>query len=303
MNHESRVRTWLLASRPKTLLAIVVPVMLGSAIAFRDGVFDPVRVFVAFMAGLFVQVGTNFFNDYADYKLGADTDERKGPTRAVATGLISPRSMLIGTFVVFGLALVCAALLVRWAGWPMLVLGLASVICGFWYTAGRWSLAYLGLGEIFVVFWFGLVATGATYYVQALALPWYAWAAGLMPGLLSTCLIVVNNWRDIAEDRLAGKKTLAVRFGASFAFWEVYLCLAGGLLTPVVVLHFAGQRSIYAACLALLILIVPALFFGCFCGTGLRRHLEGRALVPFLGFTAALLFGVGLLFSIGWIIE
>jgi len=292
------MNAWVLASRPKTLLAIVVPVMLGAAIAFRDGVFDPLRVFMAFMAGLFVQVGTNFFNDYADFKLGADTDERKGPTRAVAAGMVSPRSMLIGTCVVFGLALVCAAFLVRWAGWPMLVLGLASVACGFWYTAGRWSLAYLGLGELFVVFWFGLVATGATYYVQALALPWYALAAGLMPGLLSTCLIVVNNWRDIDEDRKAGKKTLAVRLGAGFAFWEYYLCLAGALLTPVVVLHFAGQRSTYTACLALLIVIIPVLFFV----KKLRLQTEGRALVPFLGITAALLLGVGILFSMGWII-
>lgn len=289
------MNTWLLASRPKTLLAAFVPVMLGTALARTDGHAILLRAFVALIGAFLIQIGTNFFNDYADFKLGADTEARKGPTRAVASGLIPPRSMLIASCLVFALSLGCSGLLAYWAGWPMLLLGLVSVACGFWYTAGRWSLAYLGLGEIFVVLFFGLVATAGTYYVQAEALPTYAWVAGFCPGFLATCLIVVNNWRDIEEDRAAQKKTLAARFGPGFAATEFILCLAAGALTPLA-LSLVYPVSPLAR---ILFAVIPI-----FCAVILilkrwRPGLRGRELVPFLGLSAGLMLLVNILFSVG----
>lgn len=289
--------SWVSASRPKTLLAILVPVLLGCAIAWHDGVFHPGRALLALLAGLFVQIGTNFFNDYADFKLGADTEARVGPQRAVASGAISPKAMLAGTFLVFGLALISAVVLSLSTGWEILVLGVVSVLCGFWYTAGRWSLAYLGLGEVFVMIFFGFVATGATYYVQAGNLPLHAWLSGIVPGALSTALIVVNNWRDIDGDRKAGKMTLAARFGPRFAFVEYLLCLIVGLGAPGMVLWWIGGFGIVPAVMFGLLFIPLGLLWA----TPLRAHLRGSEVAPLLGRTAFLLLFAGLLFSIGWI--
>lgn len=287
---------WWLAARPKTLLAAVVPVMLGAAIAFHDGVFRGERVLVALLGALLIQVGTNFFNDWADARLGADTEARKGPARAVASGWVRPGTMLVGTGLVFGLALGCAALMTWWAGWPMLVIGLVSVACGFWYTAGRWSLAYLGLGEVFVVLFFGLVAVGGTYFVQAERLPTHAWVSGFAPGFLATALIAVNNWRDIEEDRVAGKRTLAARLGYGFAAWEFVVCVWLGCAVPLVVFAWMGAPGWLLGMSALLLGLPMVL------GRGFRTGLRGRVLIPFLGKTALALLVVGVVFSLGWIL-
>ena len=287
---------WVLASRPKTLLAALVPVLVGSAIAWRDGAFDPLRALVVVAGSVLIQVGTNFYNDYADFGLGADTAARKGPTRAVAAGLIAPRAMWWAAVLVFALALGCSGVLAMWAGWPMLLIGVVSVACGFWYTAGRWSIAYLGLGEVFVVLFFGLVATGGTYYAMAEALPWYAWVSGLCPGLLATGLIAVNNWRDIEEDRAVAKRTMAVRLGAGFAAAEYVVCVVGGALVPGGV--FAGlagapvwTRGLFA---------LPALVALLLWARGWRPGLRGRELLPFLGLTAVVMLAVGVVFAVAW---
>ncbi len=161
-------QTWFLAARPKTLFAGICPVVLGTALAEREGLANPVAALAALLGALSIQIGTNFCNDYFDFRQGADTGDRKGPTRAVAAGLVSPAMMLAATLAAFSItAAVCLYLVAR-AGWPLAVLGAISILCGVWYTATRFSLAYLGLGDLFVLVFFGPVAVAGTFYVQAL---------------------------------------------------------------------------------------------------------------------------------------
>jgi len=287
------IKTWLLASRPKTLLAAFVPVAIGGVMAARDGAFHLFACAAALFGAVFIQIGTNFFNDYADAKQGADTEDRKGPTRAVASGLISSRQMLVTSCFMFALSALCCVYMVMRTDWRLALLGAASIACGFWYTAGRYSLAYLGLGDLFVILFFGPVAVGGTYFVQADALPDYVLIAGLAPGLIATGLLAINNLRDIDEDRLAHKHTLAVRLGAGFARWEYLLCVAGGIAIPLI-LAVLGKGP-WLACVALLMLL-PCLAIT----RSLFRGTAGKALNPLLGKTAGILLGYGLLFCLGW---
>lgn len=282
------LKHWLLATRPKTLLAGFAPVAIGTALAWRDGRFHALAAAAALAGAMCIQIGTNFCNDYFDHRQGADTDDRKGPTRAVQAGWISPRAMLTATFIMFAtLALICVYLVSR-AGWPIIVIGVASAVFGVLYTAGRYSLAYLGLGDPFVLFFFGPVAVAGTYYVQALAMNTATIVAGLAPGLIAVGLLVVNNLRDVEEDRIAEKRTLAVRFGAQFVRWEYTLCLLLAAAIPGILWSaFGFSSSIQVASL----IALPALFM-------IRKvwTTDGVALNPFLGMTAGLLLLYTILF-------
>ncbi len=287
----AHAKHWLLAARPKTLLASVSPVAIGAALAYHDGWFHAASGLAALAGAICIQVGTNFCNDYFDFFQGADTEKRKGPTRAVQAGLISPAAMLTATVVMFSLAaLVCVYLSWR-GGWPIVVIGMLSVVFGVLYTAGRRSLAYLGLGDPFVLVFFGPVAVGGTYYVQARQLPPWVLVAGLAPGLLSVGLLVVNNLRDIEEDRVANKKTLAVRFGASFARWQYAACVSLAAAIPLVLW---AQGTLPMSCLLACAVSVP--------GSLVIRNVwnnGGAALNPCLGQTAGLLLLYTVLFCIG----
>ena len=206
-------QSWVLATRPKTLPAAIVPVVVGSAIAVADATFVPTAAVAALLVALLLQVGANLANDYFDYRSGADTGERLGPTRVTQSGLIAPRRVLAGTLVVVALAAVCGLYLVWRGGWPILALGLLAILATFAYTAGPLPLGYNGLGEVFVLLFFGLVAVAGTYYVQARTLTPLALAASLPIGCPVTAILVVNNLRDMETDRRAGKRTLAVRLG------------------------------------------------------------------------------------------
>ncbi|HMP74155.1 MAG TPA: 1,4-dihydroxy-2-naphthoate polyprenyltransferase [Kiritimatiellia bacterium] len=223
----STLRCWWLAARPKTLWAGVGPIFLGMGLAASVGGMD-VGVGLLCLAGaLLLQVGTNFCNDWADFVKGADTEERKGPKRMTQAGWISPGAMLAATVITFAAAAVVCGLLVARAGWPLAVVGVVSILAGVLYTAGPYPLAYLGLGDVFVLVFFGPVAVAGTFYVQVLELSWLPVWMGLGPGLLSVAILVVNNLRDIEGDAKAGKKTLAVRFGPTFARVEYTVCVAG----------------------------------------------------------------------------
>ena len=231
------IANWILASRPKTLLAGLSPVAIGAALALHDRQFHFWPMAIALLCAISVQIGTNFCNDYCDFFQGADTDDRKGPTRAVQSGLISPRAMLIATIAMFTITGLAAFGLYLRAGWPFLLLGALSILFGVLYTAGRYSLAYLGIADPFVLFFFGPVAVAGTYYVQALQLDTSTIIAGLGPGLIATGLLVVNNLRDIDEDRVANKRTLAVRFGARFSRYQYTICIVAGAVVPVSYTH------------------------------------------------------------------
>ena len=246
-------RTWFLAARPKTLFAGICPVVLGTALAAREGAAHLLAALAALLGAMSIQIGTNFCNDYFDFWQGADTRDRKGPTRAVAAGLVSPATMLAATLTAFSITAAICVYLVARAGWPLAVLGALSILCGVGYTATRFSLAYLGLGDLFVLVFFGPVAVAGTFYVQALRLSPAAAVAGIAPGLISVGILVVNNLRDIQEDAQASKRTLAVRWGATFARWEYTLCLLGAALVPPLLWwQFALPPQIMAASLALL---------------------------------------------------
>lgn len=208
---------WVSASRPRTLPAAVAPVLVASALAWRDGDFTPLAALAALIFALLIQIGTNFANDYYDFIKGADTAERVGPRRAVAAGLVKPAVMKRAMIGVFVSAFLAGLTLLGYGGWPLLVVGVASILCGVAYTGGPYPLGYNGLGDVFVFIFFGLVAVTATYFVQAEVITNDAWIIGAGIGALAANILVVNNYRDVETDAKAGKRTLVVRFGRGFA--------------------------------------------------------------------------------------
>lgn len=232
----SRLEVWVEATRPKTLPAAVTPVLLGSALAFADGAFDWRAASICLGFALLIQIGTNFANDYLDGIRGTDTADRIGPRRAVAAGLVAPGLMKGATFGVLTAAFLLGLGLIPFGGWWLLPIGVASVACAWLYTGGPYPLAYNGLGDIFVVVFFGFLALGCTYYVQVGRLTIEVFWLGLACGLLVNNILVVNNYRDVDEDRRAGKRTLVVRWGRR---WAQRQYAASGVVAGLVVLWFA----------------------------------------------------------------
>jgi 1,4-dihydroxy-2-naphthoate octaprenyltransferase len=230
----SGLRIWLMAARPRTLPAAIAPVLVGTALAGFGHVFHPLRFLAALLGAIFIQVGTNLSNDYSDARRGADADDRLGPVRVTAGGLVPPRQVLVATYVSFGLAVLAGVYLVVVAGWLLLVIGAASILAGVLYTGGPRPYGYEGLGELFVFLFFGVVAVAGSYFVQVKHLDWEAFALSVPVGLLAAAILVVNNIRDIDSDRRASKRTLAVRLGRAKTRWMfagiVYLAF---LLAPI----------------------------------------------------------------------
>jgi len=209
----SAVRIWVMAARIRTLPAAIAPVLVGTSLALGAGTFHPLAFIAALLAAIFIQVGTNLSNDYSDARRGADTEDRLGPVRVTAGGLVPPGQVLVATYVTFGLAVLCGAYLIAVAGWELLAVGAASILAGVLYTGGPRPYGYEGLGELFVFLFFGIVAVVGSYFVQIQSLPWEAFVCAVPVGLLASAILVVNNVRDIETDRRAGKRTLAVRLG------------------------------------------------------------------------------------------
>ena len=214
------IRNWILAARPKTLSAAIVPVLMAAALAPR---IDWLIFSCALVGAVLIQVATNLINDAIDFHKGTDTGERLGPIRVTQAGLIPARTVMRTAWMCLAGAALCGIPLILRGGWPILAIGLASMALAYGYTGGPYPLAYHGLGEVFVILFFGLIAVGGTYY--ALTLQWTkeALLAGLAAGSLATVLLVINNVRDVEGDRRSAKRTLAVRFGEVFARAEVAL--------------------------------------------------------------------------------
>ena len=206
-----------MAARPRTLPAAVAPVLVGTALAATEGTFRPLTFVAAMLGSVFIQVGTNLSNDYSDARRGADTEDRLGPVRVTAGGLVPPRQVLVATYVAFGLAVVAGAYLIATAGWELLLVGAASILAGVLYTGGPRPYGYEGLGEVFVFLFFGVVAVTGSYFAQTEQLTWEAFVLAVPVGLLAAAILVVNNVRDLETDRRAGKRTLAVRLGRARA--------------------------------------------------------------------------------------
>jgi 1,4-dihydroxy-2-naphthoate polyprenyltransferase len=230
----SVVRIWLMAARPKTLPVGLAPVLVGTALAGTAGTFHALRFAATLLGALLIQVGANLSNDYSDARRGADTEDRLGPVRVTAGGLVPPRQVLIATYVTFGLAVLVGIYLVAVAGWQLLLVGAASIVAGVLYTGGPRPYGYEGLGELFVFLFFGIVAVAGSYFVQTGHLIWEAFALAVPVGLLASAVLVVNNVRDLETDRRAGKRTLAVRLGRERTR-ALYAAMVYGafLLTPI----------------------------------------------------------------------
>jgi 1,4-dihydroxy-2-naphthoate octaprenyltransferase len=209
-------------------------VLVGTSLAGFAHVFHPLRFAAALLSALFIQVGTNLSNDYSDARRGADAEDRLGPVRVTAGGLVPPRQVLIATYVSFGLAVLFGIYLIAVAGWELLLVGAASILAGVAYTGGPRPYGYEGLGELFVFLFFGIVAVVGSFFVQVEKLTWEAFALAVPVGLLAAAILVVNNVRDIDSDRRAAKRTLAVKLGRqrtrAMHAGVVYLAY---LLTPV----------------------------------------------------------------------
>ena len=245
-----QIKHWLLASRPKTLPAAACPVAAGSVLAYADGVFQWIPASLALAFALLVQIGTNFANDYFDFKKGADTEKRKGPARAVASGWITPQAMLRATILVLAIAFICGLCLIPFGGWMLLGIGILSIACAIAYTGGPYPLAYKGLGDVFVILFFGIVAVCFTYYVQAGVFTWVSLAVGIAIGLLINNLLVINNVRDIDEDRGSNKMTLPARYGRNFGLVQYQMSITVACLIALALGLFFDKPAFFGAAMS-----------------------------------------------------
>jgi 1,4-dihydroxy-2-naphthoate polyprenyltransferase len=225
---------WLLATRPKTLPAAISPVLVGCAVAWAEDGFHLISALAAFAVALLLQIGANLANDVADFRRGADTADRLGPMRVTQGGLIPPRQVVWATVAVL-LAAAVPGLYLVWRGGPVLaMLGLLAIVAAVTYTAGPKPFGYLGLGELFVFIFFGPVAVVGTAFVMTDDVTRLALLSAVAIGCLVTAILVVNNLRDIDTDRVAGKRTLAVRIGRGATRWEYTALIAVAYAMPLI---------------------------------------------------------------------
>jgi 1,4-dihydroxy-2-naphthoate octaprenyltransferase len=268
--------------------------VVGAAVAINEQVFNLLPALAALVGALFIQIGANLANDVFDFKKGADTTERLGPMRVTQAGLLTPREVMIGMWVAFGLASVAGLYLIWVGGWPIVAIGVLSIIAGIAYTGGPFPLGYMGLGDVFVFIFFGLAAVCGTYYVQAGTVSPLAFWASVPVGLLATAILVVNNLRDIDTDRTVGKRTLAVRLGIKGTQIEYLLLLIVSYAVPLL-MWFIGGSSSWVMLTWLSLPLAISLW---------RQILreKGRALNVALAGTARLELVYGVLFSVGLVI-
>lgn len=296
---------WVIGARVQTLPAAVVPVALGAAVAVGMprglwwssgdeasgvGAIGPVwwRVALALVVSLALQVAVNYANDYSDGVKGTD-DVRVGPTRLVASGLASARSVKLAAYAAFGVAGVAGLVLAVATSWWLLVVGAVSMLAGWGYTGGPKPYGYLGLGELFVFVFFGLVATVGTTYVAVETITWHAIVSGCIAGALACALLVINNLRDIPTDREVGKRTLAVRIGDQATRW-LFVGLLVGSFVGIGVL--AAWRPLgLIGLLAVPLAVGPA--------RTVLGGATGAALIPVLGATGKVQLAAGILTAVG----
>lgn len=291
----SPARAWLLAARPRTLPAAVAPVLVGTALAIRDGGFALGPAVAAILVALLLQIGANFANDVFDFRRGADTHERLGPTRVTQSGLLAERQVFAATIIVIALAALAGLALVLRGGLPILLLGIAAIIATLAYTGGPFPLGYNGLGEVFVLIFFGFVAVAGTYYVQTLRLTSTALGVAVPVGALVTAILVVNNLRDLETDRRAGKRTLAVRLGRAGTQAEYLALIVVAYLAPPLLWLLGGLGP--WVLLPWLTLPVAARL------VGQTRGEAGRALNKTLAGTAQLELFFSILLAIGIVLS
>ena len=281
--------SWILAARPRTLWAAIAPVLVGCGLALGSGVFRADAMVAALICAVALQVAANFANDASDARRGADPETRIGPTRAVATGLLTSRQVWIGVWAMFGMAAVCGLYLALITSWVIVAVGAAAILATVTYTGGPSPYGYRGFGEISVFVFFGLTATVGSRYVHDGSAPLEAWLLAIPVGFTATAILVANNVRDIDTDASAGKRTLAVKLGRDRAR-AFYVLLMGGTFVVIALAAILGLTSGWTT-LALLAspLALPLI-------RAIRTSTEGPALIRVLEGTARLhlLVGIGL---------
>jgi 1,4-dihydroxy-2-naphthoate octaprenyltransferase len=287
----SKLQIWISAARPRTLPAAIAPVLVGTALAWRDHRSDWAAAGLCLGFALLVQIGTNFANDYYDFIQGADTAARVGPRRAVAAGLVAAATMRLAMWITFAVAFALGLGLIAWGGPWLIAIGVASIVCGIAYTGGPWPLGYNGLGDLFVFIFFGLVAVGATYFVQTKTITGEVMLVAVPIGLLAANILLVNNYRDAETDATAGKRTLVVRFGRGAARLQHAVSLIAAFAVPVV--FAVRDRNAWAL---LPLLAAP---MGWQHARRLRNATTPAGLIQLLGDTGKLLALYALLFSAG----
>ncbi|MBP7148567.1 MAG: 1,4-dihydroxy-2-naphthoate polyprenyltransferase [Acidobacteria bacterium] len=290
----NRARALVVAARLRTLPAAASPVIVGLAIAWAAGQFRVLPAVATMLFSLLIQVGTNYTNDVLDFERGTDTADRVGPLRVTQAGLLTPRAVKLAAAGAFGAAALIAVYLAFVGGWPVVAIGVVSIACGVAYTGGPWPLAHHGLADLFVMAFFGFVAVCGTVFIQLGHIPPLAWACSLPIGALATAILVVNNTRDLATDRIAGRRTVPVVLGRRAGVVEYAALLAAAYATPaaIVAAGLAGPWTL------LTLVTLPW-------GVGLARTLartEGPALNATLAGTAKLLLVFALLLAAGLVV-
>lgn len=284
-------KIWTLAARPKTLPAAGAPVLLGTALAYWDGEMVLVAALVSLLCALLLQIGSNLANDVFDFQRGADAGDRQGPVRVTQNGLLSPGQVKAGMWVVFAAAGLCGVYLSWVSSWYLILIGALAILAALGYSGGPLPFGYVGLGDVFVLVFFGLVAVGGTYYVQAKSLSLGVAAMSLAMGALVTNILVVNNLRDIPQDKEAGKRTLAVVLGptATRVQYLVNLGMAYGVPVWLVVWGKLPEGAV--------LVLLSLLYAGKLVGQIYRW--EGKALNQSLTGTGRLALLYALLFALG----
>ena len=287
------MNNWILASRLKTLPAAISPVLVGVSLAIHDGEFKPFIAFMTLLAAVLIQIGANFANDVYDFLKGSDREDRLGPTRATQSGLIPPENMKKGMCLVFAMAICVGFYLASIGGWPIVWIGLASIASAIAYTGGPYPLGYHGWGDVFVFIFFGIIAVPGTYYLQSGIVSYDSILLGIPLGALSTAILIVNNLRDADTDIKSDKRTLAVRLGKPFVKIEYIVMMVIAFATPIYILQFWDEFSLY-----IILFLLPISI----------QHIQslytktGEALNEVLMDTAKFLFHFSLLLSIGLIL-
>ncbi|WP_411292584.1 1,4-dihydroxy-2-naphthoate polyprenyltransferase [Tannerella forsythia] len=251
----NKCKAWIQAARPQTLAASASPVLVACALAYRNDAFQWIPAVWCMAVAVLAQIAANFFNDYFDFKKGADTEQRLGQQRAVASGWITPKTMLIGAFVTLSAASLCGFALLLFSDWWLIFVGLAIALCVLAYTAGPYPLAYHGLGDLAVLLFYGVIPVCFTYYVQAQEFTWTAGWLSIAMGLLSVNILLVNNVRDREQDAQAGKRTTVVMFGRRFGttLYLINALLAVACSWPV---YLYRSRSIWILFIFFLMIVL-----------------------------------------------
>lgn len=274
---------WIVGARPRTLPAAIAPVLVATALAASDA--DIPMAALALLVSLSLQVGVNYANDYSDGIKGTD-DNRVGPTRLVASGLASAKSVKQAAFLSFAIAAVVGSILALQSSLWLLAVGAAAIFAAWTYTGSKRPYGYLGLGEISVFIFFGVVATMGSYFVQTELITWQSFIVSIPMGALACSILAINNLRDRAQDELVGKRTLAVRLGDAGAR-KLFISLL--VLAHVTAISIPSENTLITLALLPQTVIIS---------NKVRKGASGTALIPLLGKTGQLQLWFALVLSL-----